>query len=104
MTDKNSSCTQYEIEQAILFKDCPLVQCTPGRLNGAPAMVSSPRVPVDALITNFGGGQSIEEIAEMFLVSEEDVRGIIKYWLGLGKEPAPYCQWLQWNAIQNFNK
>jgi uncharacterized protein (DUF433 family) len=64
------------------WSDCPQVQRTPGRISGAWAMVSAPRMSVAGLIENFNAGHSIEEVAAMFDgLDVDDVRAIIQYYL-----------------------
>jgi uncharacterized protein (DUF433 family) len=58
---------------------CPQVQRTHGRISGALAMRSSPRMPVEGLLTNYNAGHSIAEVAAMFEVDVAEVAAIIRY-------------------------
>lgn len=70
------------IMRSIDWSGCPLVQCDPEFFDGTPAMVSAPRVPVEALIHNHLDGETAHTIAYMFEVDEADVEQIIAYYQG----------------------
>jgi uncharacterized protein (DUF433 family) len=69
--------------RVIDWSDCPLVQCHRDYLGGAPAMKSSPRMPVEALIVNYESGLSVEEIAALYAgpLIVDEVREIIRYYM-----------------------
>ena len=61
------------------WSDCPLVHRHPDFLGGALAMRHRPRMPVEALIVNYNGGHSIEDVAAMYELPIDEVREIIQY-------------------------
>ena len=47
------------------WSGCDLVEVIPGKVSGAP-LLKGTRLPVDAIISNYEAGSSIEEIAENY--------------------------------------
>jgi uncharacterized protein (DUF433 family) len=60
------------------WSGCPLVERVAGRVNGVPTLRDS-RLPADSIVSNFDAGESAEEIADMYEVPLESVRGILDY-------------------------
>ncbi len=57
---------------------CEWVERVPERMGGVPVVVGS-RVQADSVTENFDGGVSVEEIAEMFGLQQNDVRGVLAF-------------------------
>jgi uncharacterized protein (DUF433 family) len=60
------------------WSGCPLVERVAGLVSGVPTLRDS-RLPADSIVSNFDAGESPEEIAEMYEVPLESVRGILEY-------------------------
>jgi uncharacterized protein (DUF433 family) len=60
------------------WSGCPLVERVAGRVSGVPTLRDS-RLPADSIVSNFDAGESPEEIADMYEVPVELVRGILDY-------------------------
>jgi uncharacterized protein (DUF433 family) len=54
------------------------VERVPGRVSGVPTLKHS-RLPADSIVSNSDSGESPEEIADMFGISVDLVRGILEY-------------------------
>ena len=57
---------------------CPLVERVAGSVSGVPTLRDS-RLPADSIVSNFDAGESPEEIADMYEMPVELVRGVLDY-------------------------
>ncbi len=57
---------------------CPLVEINPGKVSGAPILKGT-RMPADAIVENYTDGLPADEIAEVFQLPAESVRGLLAY-------------------------
>jgi uncharacterized protein (DUF433 family) len=60
------------------WSECALIEVKPGVQGGAPVLRGT-RMPVGAIVDNFGYGVSTAEIAEEFEVPVESVEAILAY-------------------------
>jgi uncharacterized protein (DUF433 family) len=60
------------------WSQCPAVESIPGRLNGA-WVFRNTRMPVSALFENLEAGASIEEIADQFDISREQINAVLEF-------------------------
>jgi uncharacterized protein (DUF433 family) len=60
------------------WSDCPLVETNPRKVSGAPILKGT-RVQADAIVENFEGGSSVEEIAENFAISATTIRELLRF-------------------------
>jgi uncharacterized protein (DUF433 family) len=60
------------------WSDCRLVEMNPRKVSGAPILKGT-RVQADAIVENFEGGSSVEEIAENFTISEATIRELLQF-------------------------
>jgi uncharacterized protein (DUF433 family) len=60
------------------WSDCPLVEMNPRKVSGAPILKGT-RVQADAIVENFAGGSSVEEIAENFAIPEATIRELLRF-------------------------
>jgi uncharacterized protein (DUF433 family) len=60
------------------WSDCPLVEVVPGKVSGVPILKGT-RMQADAVLENYVGGSSPEEIAENFEIPETSVRALLSY-------------------------
>ena len=66
------------LREMIDWSECPLVETKPGVHSGA-TLLRGTRLPVAAIIDNFGWGLGFAEIAEQFEVPQSAVREIVEY-------------------------
>ncbi len=64
--------------EAIDWSECPLVEANPAVHSGAPVLRGT-RMPVSAIVDNFGYGVSVAEIAEQFEVPVDQIEAILTY-------------------------
>jgi len=60
------------------WSQCPVVESVPGRLNGA-WVFRDTRMPVSAVFENLEAGATVDEIAEWFDVSKEQVIEVLQF-------------------------
>jgi uncharacterized protein (DUF433 family) len=60
------------------WSGCPLVERVASRVSGVPTLRDS-RLPADSIVSNFDAGESPEEIADMYEVPVEQVRGVLDF-------------------------
>ncbi len=73
---------------ALDWSQCPAVESVPGKLSGA-WVFRGTRMPVQTVFDNLEAGMSIDEIVEVFEVTEEEVRSVVQFaTVGLVKEAA----------------
>ena len=60
------------------WSQCPVVESVPGRLGGA-WVFRDTRMPVSAVFENFEAGATVDEIAEWFDISKEQVIEVLKF-------------------------
>ena len=60
------------------WSECPLVEVNPKIQSGSPVLRGT-RLPVSAIVDNFDYGLSVAEIAEQFVVSQDQVQSILAY-------------------------
>jgi uncharacterized protein (DUF433 family) len=54
------------------------VEVVPGKVSGVPILKHT-RIQADSIVENFESGSSGQEIAEMFQISADVVRGVLAY-------------------------
>jgi uncharacterized protein (DUF433 family) len=64
--------------EIIDWSECPLVEIKPDVQSGAPVLRGT-RLPVSAIVDNFGYGVSVAEIVEQFEVPQDAVDAILAY-------------------------
>jgi uncharacterized protein (DUF433 family) len=73
---------------ALDWSQCPDVESVPGKMSGA-WVLKGTRFPVKIIFDNLEAGMSIEEITEVFDVTPEEVRAVLRFASeSLAKEPA----------------
>ena len=60
------------------WTDCPEVEIVPGKVSGVPILKGS-RMPADAILENYTSGLPADEIAEVFQLPADGVRGLLAY-------------------------
>lgn len=60
------------------WSQCPAVESVPGRLSGA-WVLRDTRMPVSVIFENLEYGASIEEIAENYRVTREQVQAVLEF-------------------------
>jgi uncharacterized protein (DUF433 family) len=65
-------------KEKIDWSECPLVEVIPGVQSDASVLLGT-RMPVDAIVDNFGYGVSVSEIAEQFEIPPDSVKAILAY-------------------------
>ncbi len=69
------------------WSQCPAVESIPGKVSGA-WVFKNTRMPVQAVFENLEAGLSVEEITEVFDVTEEEVKAVLHFATqSLAKEP-----------------
>jgi uncharacterized protein (DUF433 family) len=69
------------------WKDCSLVECVPGKMNGLP-VIKGTRIRAQTIIDNFEAGSPVEEISENYpSVPVESIRKLIDY--AHSRQPQP---------------
>ena len=63
---------------ALDWSQCPAVECVPGRLSGA-WVFRDTRMPVSAVFENLEAGATIEEIANWFGISKEQIIEVLAF-------------------------
>ena len=75
--------------EAEFWKDCPLVETIPGKLNGRPVVKDS-RVAADTITESEELGITPEEIASDYRLNVNDVKELLAY-AARQANPAPVC-------------
>ena len=70
------------------WTDCPLVEVIPGKVSGVPILKGT-RLPADTILENYDGGSPVDEIADNFDISEQNIRDILNYAAAKRKHPQP---------------
>ncbi len=60
------------------WKDCPFVEVNPAKVSGVPILKGT-RMPADAVVENYEDGLPAEDIAEVFELPADHVRGLLAY-------------------------
>lgn len=60
------------------WSDCPAVESVPGRLSGA-WVFRDTRMPVSAVFQNLEAGATVDEIAEWFDLSKEQIIAVLAF-------------------------
>jgi uncharacterized protein (DUF433 family) len=60
------------------WSQCPDVESVPGKMSGA-WVLKGTRFPVKTIFDNLEAGMSVEEITEVFDVSADDVRAVVRF-------------------------
>jgi uncharacterized protein (DUF433 family) len=63
---------------ALDWSQCPAVESIPGKVSGA-WVFRGTRLPVATVFENLEAGASIEEIAEWFDVTEEQIKTVLEF-------------------------
>jgi uncharacterized protein (DUF433 family) len=63
---------------ALDWSQCPAVESVPGKLSGA-WVFRGTRMPVQTVFDNLEAGMSIDEIVEVFEVTEEEVKAAVHF-------------------------
>jgi len=70
------------------WSQCPAVESIPGKVSGA-WVFRGTRMPVRTVFENLEAGMSVEEITEVFDVTPEEVKAVLRFASeNLAKEPA----------------
>ena len=71
------------------WSQCPAVESIPGKVSGA-WVFRGTRMPVQTVFENLEAGMSVDEITEVFDVTEQEVRAVLRFATqSLDKAPAP---------------
>jgi uncharacterized protein (DUF433 family) len=65
-------------QETVDWSECPLVEIKPKVLSGVPVLRGT-RLPVSAIVDNFGYGVSVTEISEQFEVPQDAIQTILAY-------------------------
>ncbi len=69
------------------WSQCPAVESIPGKVSGA-WVLKGTRMPVKTVFENLEAGLSLEEITEVFDVTPEEVKAVLRFATeSLSKEP-----------------
>jgi uncharacterized protein (DUF433 family) len=60
------------------WSQCPAVESVPGKVSGA-WVFKGTRMPVQTVFENLEAGLSVEEITEVFDVTPEEVRAVLRF-------------------------
>ncbi len=60
------------------WSQCPAVESIPGKVSGA-WVLRGTRMPVETVFENLEAGLSVQEITEIFDVSAEEVRSVLRF-------------------------
>jgi uncharacterized protein (DUF433 family) len=60
------------------WSKCPAVESVPGKLSGA-WVFKGTRMPVQTVFDNLEAGMSIDEITEVFDVTPEEVKAVLRF-------------------------
>ena len=63
---------------ALDWLQCPAVESVPGKVSGA-WVFRGTRMPVQAVFENLEAGMSLDEITEVFDVTSEEVRAVLRF-------------------------
>jgi len=63
---------------ALDWSQCPAVESVPGKVSGA-WVFRGTRMPVQAVFENLEAGMSLDEITEVFDVTPEEVRAVLRF-------------------------
>ena len=63
---------------ALDWSQCPAVESVPGRLSGA-WVFRDTRMPVSAVFENLEAGATVDEIAEWFDISKEQIAEVLEF-------------------------
>ena len=63
---------------ALDWSQCPAVESVPGKVSGA-WVFRGTRMPVQAVFENLEAGMSLNEITEVFDVTSEEVRAVLRF-------------------------
>jgi uncharacterized protein (DUF433 family) len=70
------------------WSQCDAVESVPGKVSGA-WVFKGTRMPVQTVFANLEAGMSLEEITEVFDVTPEEIRSVLRFATqSLEKEPA----------------
>ena len=76
------------------WSQCPAVESIPGKVSGA-WVLKGTRMPVQTIFANLEAGLSVQEITEVFDVTEEEVKAVLHFASqSLEKAPAYGSGWL----------
>ena len=73
---------------AIDWSQCETVESIPGKVSGAWLFRDS-RLPVDTVFENLEDGATIEEVAEWFDISREQIIAVLEFAARSADAPAP---------------
>jgi uncharacterized protein (DUF433 family) len=73
---------------ALDWSQCPAVESVPGRLSGA-WVFRDTRMPVSAVFENLEAGATVDEIAEWFHISKEQIVEVLEFAARSLTAPAP---------------
>ena len=60
------------------WSQCPAVESIPGKVSGA-WVLRGTRMPIETVFENLEAGLSVQEITEIFDVSAEEVRSVLRF-------------------------
>jgi len=60
------------------WSQCPAVESIPGKVSGA-WVLKGTRMPVQAIFENLEAGLSVKEITEVFDVTEDEVKAVLRF-------------------------
>jgi uncharacterized protein (DUF433 family) len=63
---------------ALDWSQCPAVESVPGKVSGA-WVFRGTRMPVQTVFENLEAGMSLNEITEVFDVTSEEVRAVLRF-------------------------
>jgi uncharacterized protein (DUF433 family) len=63
---------------ALDWSQCPAVESVPGKVSGA-WVFRGTRMPVQTVFENLEAGMSLDEITEVFDVTSEEVRAVLRF-------------------------
>ena len=63
---------------ALDWSQCPAVESVPGKVSGA-WVFRGTRMPVQGVFENLEAGMSLDEITEVFDVTPEEVRAVLRF-------------------------
>lgn len=70
------------------WSQCPAVESIPGKVSGA-WVLKGTRMPVQTIFDNLEAGLSVKDITEVFDVTEEEVKAVLRFASqSLAKAPA----------------
>jgi uncharacterized protein (DUF433 family) len=60
------------------WSQCPAVESIPGKVSGA-WVLKGTRMPVSTIFQNLEAGLSVQQITEVFDVTEEEVKAVLQF-------------------------